>query len=112
MATSLGRADKPSCATGVGPSSYTTTTMGTTTASPPLDSIILTGALTAGLCSEMNGDQFPPRSIAIGLSRIRLYSMPDGLPTLIDRAYVGADTRQLVLDLGMIPVAPPKRRGG
>ena len=34
--------------------------------------------------------------------------MPEGLPLLIDRAYEGDETRQLVLDLGMIPVVPPK----
>ena len=33
--------------------------------------------------------------------------MPEGLPLLMDRAYEGAETRQLVLDLGMIPVVPP-----
>ena len=34
--------------------------------------------------------------------------MPQGLPLLMDRAYEGDETRQLVLDLGMIPVVPPK----
>ena len=34
--------------------------------------------------------------------------MPEGLPMLMDRAYEGAETRQLVLDLGVIPVVPPK----
>jgi transposase len=34
--------------------------------------------------------------------------MPKGLPLLMDRAYEGNETRQLVLDLGMIPVVPPK----
>ena len=34
--------------------------------------------------------------------------MPEGLPLLMDRAYEGDETRQLVLDLGMIPVVPPK----
>ena len=33
--------------------------------------------------------------------------MPQGLPLLMDRAYEGDQTRQLVLDLGMIPVVPP-----
>ena len=37
-----------------------------------------------------------------------LGSMPEGLPLLMDRAYEGNQTRQLVLDLGMIPVVPPK----
>ncbi len=32
----------------------------------------------------------------------------DGLPLLMDRAYEGDETRQLGLDLGMIPVVPPK----
>jgi transposase len=35
-----------------------------------------------------------------------LGSMPQGL--LMDRAYEGDETRQLVLELGMIPVVPPK----
>jgi len=34
--------------------------------------------------------------------------MPKGLPRLMNRAYEGDETRQLVLDLGMIPVVPPK----
>jgi transposase len=34
--------------------------------------------------------------------------MPEGLPMLMDRACEGNETRQLVLDLGMIPVVPPK----
>src|SRR5262245_45583955 len=34
--------------------------------------------------------------------------MPEGLPLVMDRAYEGNETRQLVLDLGMIPVVPPK----
>src|SRR5216683_2765524 len=34
--------------------------------------------------------------------------MPEGLPMLMDRAYEGDETRQLVLDLGMVPVVPPK----
>jgi hypothetical protein len=33
--------------------------------------------------------------------------MPEGLPMLMDRAYEGDETRQLV-SLGMIPVVPPK----
>ena len=34
--------------------------------------------------------------------------MPEGLPLLMDRAYEGNETRQLVLSLGMVPVVPPK----
>ena len=34
--------------------------------------------------------------------------MPQELPLLMDRAYKGDKTKQLVLDLGMIPVVPPK----
>ena len=34
--------------------------------------------------------------------------MPDGLPLLMDRAYEGNETRQLVLELGMVPIVPPK----
>jgi transposase len=37
-----------------------------------------------------------------------LGDIPEGLPLLMDRAYEGNETRQLVLDLGMIPVVPPK----
>ena len=37
-----------------------------------------------------------------------LGEMPKGLPLLMDRAYEGDETRQLVLDFGMIPVVPPK----
>jgi transposase len=37
-----------------------------------------------------------------------LGTMPDRIPLLMDRAYEGDETRQLVLDLGMIPVVPPK----
>jgi len=38
----------------------------------------------------------------------QLPRMPEGLPMLMDRAYEGDETRQLVLDLGMVPVVPPK----
>jgi transposase len=34
--------------------------------------------------------------------------MPAGLPLVMDRAYEGDETRQLVLQLGMLPVVPPK----
>ncbi len=34
--------------------------------------------------------------------------MPEGLPMLMVRAYEGDETRQLVLDLGIIPVVTPK----
>jgi transposase len=34
--------------------------------------------------------------------------MPEGLPMLMDRAYEGEETRQLVLSLGLIPVVPPR----
>lgn len=34
--------------------------------------------------------------------------MPEGLPLLMDRAYEGNETRQLVLQFGMVPVVPPK----
>ncbi len=32
----------------------------------------------------------------------------DGAKVLMDKAYEGDETRQLVLDLGMVPVVPPK----
>jgi hypothetical protein len=34
--------------------------------------------------------------------------MPEGLPMLMEKAYAGNETRQPVLDPGMIPVVPPK----
>src|SRR5271170_4365585 len=34
--------------------------------------------------------------------------MPEKVCLLMDRAYEGDETRQLVLDLGMVPVVPPK----
>lgn len=34
--------------------------------------------------------------------------MSEGLLLLMDRAYEGDATRQLMLDFGMIPVVPPK----
>ena len=36
-----------------------------------------------------------------------LGAMPKGLPILMDHAYEGNETRQLVLDLGIISVVPP-----
>jgi transposase len=33
---------------------------------------------------------------------------PEGLPVLMDRAYEDNQTRQLVLDLAMTPIVPPK----
>jgi transposase len=38
----------------------------------------------------------------------QLGAMPQGLPLLMDRAYKGDETRQLVLELGLVPVVPPK----
>lgn len=35
-------------------------------------------------------------------------SPPKGAAMIMDRAYEGDETRQLVLDLGMVPVVPPK----
>ena len=34
--------------------------------------------------------------------------MPEGLPMLMNKASEGDETRQLVLDLGMVSVVPPK----
>jgi transposase len=34
--------------------------------------------------------------------------MPESVHLVMDRAYEDGETRQLVLDLGMIPVVPPK----
>ena len=39
---------------------------------------------------------------------LELGSMPVQVPLLMDRAYEGNETRQLVLELNMIPVVPPK----
>jgi transposase len=39
---------------------------------------------------------------------LELGPMPQGLPLIMDKAYEGDETRQLVMDLGMIPVVPPK----
>lgn len=37
-----------------------------------------------------------------------LPQMPEGLPMLMDRAYEGDQTRQLLPELGMAPMVPPK----
>jgi transposase len=39
---------------------------------------------------------------------LELGAMPVQVPLLMDRAYEGKETRQLVLELNMIPVVPPK----
>ncbi len=39
----------------------------------------------------------------------RLGSMPRAIHLLMDRAYEGDETRQLALDLGYVPVVPPKQ---
>jgi transposase len=41
-------------------------------------------------------------------SRFRDLTAARHLPLLMDRAYEGDETRQLVLSLGMIPIVPPK----
>jgi transposase len=38
----------------------------------------------------------------------KLGPLPQGQPLLMDRAYEDQQTRQRVLDLGMLPVVPPK----
>jgi|SRR5579859_1823023 len=38
----------------------------------------------------------------------QLGSMPKGIPLSMDKAYADNEARQLVLDLGMTPVVPPK----
>lgn len=38
----------------------------------------------------------------------QLGQAPQGLHLVMDRAYEGEETRQLALDLGFIPVVPPK----
>ncbi|MFC3059666.1 IS5 family transposase [Paenirhodobacter populi] len=44
-----------------------------------------------------------------GRALLRGWKRPlSGVPMLMDRAYEGEETRQLVLDLGFEPVAPPK----
>jgi transposase len=39
---------------------------------------------------------------------LELGAMPVQVPLFMDRAYEGKETRQLVLELNMIPVVPPK----
>jgi len=39
---------------------------------------------------------------------LELGPMPEGLPLLMDKAYEGDETRQLVLNMQMEPVVPPK----
>ena len=39
----------------------------------------------------------------------RLGRMPRPIPLLMDRAYEGDATRQLAVDLGYVPVVPPKQ---
>ena len=38
---------------------------------------------------------------------MRWQRRPDGVPIVMDRAYEGDQTRQLVLELGFKPVVPP-----
>jgi transposase len=38
---------------------------------------------------------------------LRWQRRPDGVPIVMDRAYEGDQTRQLVLELGFEPVVPP-----
>ena len=40
---------------------------------------------------------------------LRLGRMPRSINLLMDRAYEGDETRQLALDLGYVPVVPPKQ---
>lgn len=47
-------------------------------------------------------------AVSLDPTSIKVPRMPEGLPMLMDRAYEGDETRQLVLDLGMVPVVPPK----
>ncbi len=39
---------------------------------------------------------------------LELGPLPVEVPLLMDRAYEGDETRQLVLEMNMIPVVPPK----
>ena len=55
--------------------------------------------------SPGNSHDAPP-----GRDLIRELSRPDeGVALVMDRAYEGAETRQLALDLGFTPVVPPKQ---
>jgi transposase len=54
-------------------------------------------------------------AVVFALSPGNAHDAPEGRalledlgPMLMDKAYEGNETRQLVLDLGMIPVVPPK----
>lgn len=62
-------------------------------------------------CSNGNLLGVEPRKRARCASRVLLEELGDmrkGLPLLMDRAYEGDETRQLVLDLDVIPVVLPK----
>src|SRR5260370_39453244 len=50
-----------------------------------------------------------PRCTPVGRELLKTrQTPPQGLPVLMDRAYEDNQTRQLVLDWGLIPVVPPK----
>ena len=59
-------------------------------------------ALTFSLSGGNAHDAPEGRALLAGWSPIK------GLPMTMDRAYKGDETRQLVLDLGLLPVVPPK----
>ena len=61
-------------------------------------------AITFALSPGQAHDAAPGRELLKTLTAI-----PEGLPLLMDKAYEDAETRQLVLDLGMTPVVPPKK---
>lgn len=61
-------------------------------------------ALTFSLSPGQSGDAPEGRSLLQGLENCGW----EGASVIMDKAYEGDDTRQLILDLGMTPVVPPK----
>ena len=59
-------------------------------------------ALTFALSPGQAHDAPEGRKLLTGWQR-----RPDGVPMVMDRAYEGDETRQLVLQLGFAPVVPP-----
>ena len=62
-------------------------------------------AVTFSLSPGQNGDAPEGRDLLKTLENLGW----EGAQVIMDKAYEGDETRQLVLDLGMEPVVPPKR---
>lgn len=61
-------------------------------------------AITFSLSPGQSGDAPEGRNLLKNLENCGW----GGASVIMDKAYEGDDTRQLILDLGMIPVVPPK----